>query len=111
MSELYRFLKHVAIAVVAFSFIVFCALFGSLPRLRYGLLSNPKRNPDIPRKTPIGFVNRLIWIRIPGVLYFLDRLITGGRFASTLKRMAHYLVHDNHPLVLVRHMSRTSCHC
>jgi len=83
-------LKKILIAILILSAVVFCALFGSLPSFR---------------KTPVGFLNRLIWIKIPGSLYFLDHLATGGRCTWGLQRSGHYLMNENHPLVLIFYMS------
>lgn len=53
------------------------------------------------RKTPIGVVNRLIWVKIPSGLLALDVTVTGGKMSSGLKRIGHYLMHENHPIVMV----------
>ncbi|MCJ1387640.1 palmitoyltransferase swf1 [Xylographa bjoerkii] len=82
--------RKIIVAIFLLSFVVFVALFGSLPAFR---------------KTPIGYMNRLIWIKIPGLLLSADRLISGGRCALFLKKSGHYLMNENHPLVLIFYMA------
>ncbi|OKL56238.1 Palmitoyltransferase swf1 [Talaromyces atroroseus] len=57
-------LRTAALGVLTISFVVFVALFGRLP---------------IFRKTPIGFLHRLLWIYIPHGISRLDMLLLGGR--------------------------------
>ncbi|MCJ1479642.1 palmitoyltransferase swf1 [Lambiella insularis] len=84
------FYQKLILAIASLSFVVFTALFGSLPAFR---------------KTPIGYVNRLIWIKFPSLLLSADRLLSGGRFISLLKRAGHYLMNQNHPLVLIFYLT------
>ena len=80
-------LRNIAIAVLAISVITFVALFGSLPALR---------------KTPIGWLQRLLCIRIPNGLKRLDVQVTGGHLSSKSKRLGQYLFYEKNPIVLVR---------
>ena len=61
------------------------------------------------RKTPVGFLHRLICNTLPAGLGKLDAVLTGGRLAPASRRLGNYLMNENHPLVLVRiHISITS---
>jgi len=79
-------IRNVALVVLAISSTTFIALFGRLP---------------IFRKTPIGFLHRLIWNKIPAFFRGVDARLTGGRLTRALARTMHYLFHDKHPLVLI----------
>ena len=59
----------------------------------------------LPRKTPIGFLHRLLCITIPAFSRRVDVRLTGGRLGPALQRSGHYLLDENHPLVLVRRQS------
>ena len=59
----------------------------------------------LPRKTPIGFLHRLLWLTIPAFFRQADVRLTGGRLGPALHRLGHYLMDENHPLVLVRRQS------
>lgn len=54
------------------------------------------------RKTPIGFVHRVIWIHIPNGLAAVDQRLTGGRVSRSLYRTGDYLMNEANPVVLVR---------
>ncbi|KAH7056882.1 DHHC palmitoyltransferase-domain-containing protein [Macrophomina phaseolina] len=79
-------LKTIVIAVAALSFLVFTVFFGRLP---------------VFRKTPIGFLHRLIWLHFPALLRRLDGLVTGGRIYRYTTRTWHYLLYEKHPLVVI----------
>ncbi|OJD30380.1 zf-dhhc-domain-containing protein [Diplodia corticola] len=79
-------LQHIVIAVATLSFLVFTVFFGRLP---------------VFRKTPIGFLHRLIWVHFPALLRRLDGLVTGGRIYKYTTRTWHYLLYEKHPLVLI----------
>lgn len=68
------------------SFIVFIALFGRLPLFR---------------RTPIGWLHRLLLQSIPNALMRLDDMLTGRRITRSITRLYNYLMHDRHPVVLV----------
>jgi hypothetical protein len=53
------------------------------------------------RHTPVAWLNKLILIHIPNGVLALDRLVTGGRFTSSLYRCGSFVVYDRHPTVLV----------
>ena len=46
-------------------------------------------------------LHRLIWMKAPACLRVLDAHLTGGRLGPFLLRVGHYLMDENHPLVLV----------
>ena len=95
-------IKNVLIGILALSAVVFCALFGGLPRLRFAsFLVRISSQLKHFRKTPVGYVNRFIWITVPGLLLGMDRLLTGGQMTVKLKRAGRYLMWENHPFVLV----------
>jgi palmitoyltransferase len=79
-------LGKIAIAVAVISFITFVALFGQLPALR---------------KTPIGWLQRVLCLHIPNGLRTVDRLATGGRITSKSRRLGQYLFYEKNPVVLV----------
>ncbi|KAJ4371694.1 palmitoyltransferase swf1 [Didymella sp. IMI 355093] len=68
------------------SFFTFVAFFGRLPALR---------------NTPIGFLNRLFVLHIPSLLRRLDVKLTNGRITSSSSALAHHLMHDKHPVIVV----------
>ncbi|KAG5951082.1 hypothetical protein E4U53_003817 [Claviceps sorghi] len=74
------------IAVLSVSFAVFVTFFGRLPALR---------------RTPIGFLHRLIWIHIPNTLLSIDNKLTSGRLSSSVSRFGHFLMHDRHPSIVI----------
>ena len=80
-------LLNIAFVVAGISFITFVALFGQLPALR---------------KTPIGWLQRLLCLHIPNGLRALDRSTTGGRVTIKSKRLGRYLFYEQNPIVLVR---------
>ncbi|KAF2745291.1 zf-DHHC-domain-containing protein [Sporormia fimetaria CBS 119925] len=79
-------LRNLLIAVIALSSLTFIAFFGRLPAFR---------------NTPIGFIHRLLIIHIPSSLRRLDVALTNGRITSGSCRLAHHLMHDKHPLVII----------
>ncbi|KAG6021120.1 hypothetical protein E4U41_002612 [Claviceps citrina] len=79
-------LRWVILGVLSVSFAVFVTFFGKLPALR---------------RTPIGFLHRLIWIYIPNLLLSIDNKLTSGRISSSLSRFGRFLMHDRHPSILI----------
>src|ERR1700761_3946913 len=79
-------LRNVIIAVAALSLITFIALFGQLPALR---------------RTPIGWLQRVLCLHIPHGLQAVDRRITGGKVTTKSKRLGQYLFYEKNPVVLV----------
>ena len=79
-------LRNIVIAVLAISFLTFVALFGQLPALR---------------RTPVGWLYRLLCVHIPNAFRRLDVLITGGRINAQSKRLGNYLFYTQNPIVLV----------
>ncbi|KAL8742859.1 MAG: hypothetical protein Q9190_004722 [Brigantiaea leucoxantha] len=59
-------------AILLFSFLVFVVLFGQIPALR-----------------------------IPTFLTTLDAHLTGGRLRPLMQQTGHYLMNENHPIILV----------
>ncbi|KAK8244750.1 palmitoyltransferase swf1 [Phyllosticta capitalensis] len=79
-------LRHIVIAIFALSFLVFTVFFGRLP---------------VFRKTPIGFLHRLIWQYFPALLRRIDSAVTGGRIYRYSSRTWNYLLYEKHPLVII----------
>ena len=78
---------HKVIYIVAtISFFTFVGLFGRLPALR---------------RTPIGWLQRLLCLRIPKGLKAADRRATGGIITLKSQRLGHYLFYEKNPVVLV----------
>ena len=81
-------LSNIVIAVAALSFITFVALFGQLPALR---------------RTPIGWLQRVLCLHIPNGLKAVDRHLTGGHITTKSVRLGHYLFTEKNAVVLVRY--------
>lgn len=79
-------LRNIIIAVLAISFLTFVALFGQLPALR---------------KTPIGWLQRILCIRFPNGLKRIDNSLTGGQITSRSQRLGNYLFYEKNPVVLI----------
>ncbi|KAI5849841.1 DHHC palmitoyltransferase-domain-containing protein [Tricharina praecox] len=79
-------IRQLALGVLAISFVTFVALFGQLQRLR---------------KTPIGYLHRLLRHRLPAFLLLLDHKLTSGTLTPLLQRCGNHLVNEKHPLVLI----------
>lgn len=79
-------IRNIVIAVTTASFITFVALFGQLPALR---------------RTPVGWLHRLLRIHIPSALSKLDQGLTGGRLSNAGRRLGNYLIYRKNPVVLV----------
>jgi palmitoyltransferase ZDHHC4 len=98
--------SNVLIVVCLISFFIFIVIFGRLPGLR-SVYVLPRRDArellTSYRRTPIGFIDRLIWIHIPHILSQLDRRFTKGRITRSASPLGQYLVYKKHPIVLVCH--------
>lgn len=97
-------LRTAALSVLGLSALVFIALFGRLPVFRYVMCHSIQKiqsSANMDRKTPIGFLHRLLWIHIPHGLARLDLLLLGGRLVPCCQRFGRYIAYENHPLVLV----------
>jgi hypothetical protein len=81
-------LQKIVLAILLISLITFVALFGQLPGLR---------------KTPIGWLQRILCLHIPNGLKGLDHRATGGRLTLKSKRVGQYLFYEKNPVVLVPH--------
>jgi len=79
-------LRTVVFVILGLSFLTFVALFGRLPALR---------------RTPISFLYKVFWVYIPQGLTYVDSLLTGGRGRYLWNRAGGFLLHENHPLVLI----------
>ncbi len=79
-------LRNLAIGVGLISFITFVALFGQLPALR---------------RTPIGWLQRLLCLHTPNGLRTIDRAVTGGRITNQSRELGQYLFYEKNPVVLV----------
>lgn len=97
----------VALVICGISFMTFVTFFGRLPALRYlfgprlPALSAWDADPP-PRRTPIAWLHRLIWIYIPNGVLALDQRLTSGKLTSSIARFGNYIMYDRHPTVLVR---------
>nr|POE64936.1 palmitoyltransferase swf1 [Quercus suber] len=80
------FLRNVVIAILGLSFFTFIALFGQLPALR---------------KTPIGWLQRAMCIRLPKGLRYVDQRLTKGKISSKTEKFGNYLFYEKNPAVLV----------
>ncbi|PYH98800.1 hypothetical protein BO71DRAFT_315565 [Aspergillus ellipticus CBS 707.79] len=80
------FLRTIALVILGISGFVFVALFGRLPAFR---------------KTPIGFLHRALWIHLPNGLFFLDDRLLNGWLFYCWSRSGSYILHENHPLILI----------
>ncbi|KAF1922997.1 palmitoyltransferase swf1 [Didymella exigua CBS 183.55] len=78
--------RTLVILALAVSFFTFVAFFGRLPALR---------------NTPVGFLNRLFVRHLPAFVRRLDLALTNGRITSSSSRLAHHLMHDRHPVIVV----------
>ncbi|KAI9733956.1 MAG: palmitoyltransferase swf1 [Cirrosporium novae-zelandiae] len=79
-------LKKVLIIIAIISFATFVALFGRLPAFR---------------KTPIGWLHRFLLGTIPRAAHRVDVHYTGGKVTLSLSRVRNYLMHENHPIILI----------
>lgn len=80
-------LQNLIIGVIAISFITFVALFGQIPAFR---------------KTPIGWLQRILCLHLPNGLRAADRITTGGVVMAKSERLGTYLFYEKNPVVLVR---------
>lgn len=78
--------KKVLVGILLISLVTFIALFGRLPALR---------------RTPIGWLYRVLCLHGPNALKAIDRCTTGGRVTSRGKSLFHYLFYQKHPIILV----------
>jgi len=51
----------------------------------------------------VGALNRLLLVKLPALLYGLDERLTNGYLSTAMARVGHYLMNENHPLILVCH--------
>nr|OQO00759.1 hypothetical protein B0A51_17688 [Rachicladosporium sp. CCFEE 5018] len=79
-------LHKLLLAIVAISFVTFVALFGRLPALR---------------KTPIGWLQRLLCLHVPNGLRRLDSQVTGGRITLKSQRLGQYMFYESNPVVVI----------
>ena len=79
-------LRNAVIIVAIVSSITFIALFGQLPAFR---------------KTPVGWLQRVLCIHIPSSLRSVDQRLTGGRTTEQSRHAVNYLFYQKNPVVLV----------
>ncbi|KAG9240120.1 DHHC palmitoyltransferase-domain-containing protein [Calycina marina] len=79
-------IRNIAIVSLTISFITFVAFFGRLPALR---------------NTPIGALNRVLWVHTPRGLQAVDARLTNGRTSALVVRLANHLWNDRHPIVMI----------
>ncbi|QDS72283.1 hypothetical protein FKW77_006505 [Venturia effusa] len=77
-------IRDIAAVVLVISTLTFIAFFGRLPAFR---------------KTPIGFLHRLLWIHVPRSCAALDTFLTGGRLSASASRTGTYLFYEKHFVV------------
>lgn len=53
------------------------------------------------RKTPIAFLYRAVWVYFPNGIAYVDSRLFGGRLVRAWNQSGKYILHENHPLVLV----------
>lgn len=85
-----------------------CCAFRSHPSLqvgRYATIRNGSNAEDSFRKGPIGALNRFLMVKLPAIICAADDRLTGGRTFASAGVALHYLMNENHPLVLVRRPS------
>lgn len=98
------FIRTVALVILVISGLTFIALFGQLPAFRYVEDCRVGSKPVLicaRRKTPIGFLHRLVWKHIPRGIAYWDNLLLGGRLLNCCGQTGSYLWNDNHPVILV----------
>ncbi|KAF1938161.1 palmitoyltransferase swf1 [Clathrospora elynae] len=78
--------RNIIVFTVTISLVTFVAFFGRLPSFR---------------NTPIGFLHRLLVLRVPSAFRTLDLRLTNGRITNGGSRLGHYLMHDKHPMVVI----------
>lgn len=98
--------RNTVIVVLIISFFTFVALFGRLPALRYTCkiycwCLYSKQTLTLNRKTPIGFLQRLLCLHIPDGFRNLDGKITGGRITRSSNRLTNYLLYEKNPIILI----------
>jgi palmitoyltransferase len=94
--------RTIIVFTITVSLVTFVAFFGRLPAFRY--LKPQKLHMLFTyhgRNTPIGFLNRIFLLHIPSAFRRLDLALTNGRVTNSGSRLAHYLMHDKHPLVVI----------
>ena len=89
-------LQNIVLGIAAISFITFVALFGQLPALR---------------KSPIGWLQRILCLHIPNGLRKADQVATGGKIGFRSKRLGQYLFYEKNPFVLVSPLRRSFLWC
>ncbi|KAK5113195.1 hypothetical protein LTR62_003531 [Meristemomyces frigidus] len=83
-------LKPVLIAIFVLSLLTFIVLFGQLPALR---------------RTPIGWLQRLLCLHLPSGLQKIDSTVTNGRLIEGSTRFATWLFYEKNPVVLIIYLS------
>lgn len=79
-------LYKIFLVILAISFFTFVSFFGRLPALR---------------RTPIGWLYRLLCIQIPNGARRLDQKATGGNLTLKSQRLGQYLFYESNPVILV----------
>lgn len=95
-------LRTIALFTAAVSLFTFVAFFGRLPAFRQDMHPVAESSCLMQnRNTPIGFLHRLVVLRIPSALRSLDLRLTNGRITDGGARLGHYLMNDKHPVVMI----------
>ncbi|KAK0617458.1 DHHC palmitoyltransferase-domain-containing protein [Immersiella caudata] len=79
-------LTTIVLIILGISFMTFVTFFGRLPALR---------------RTPIAWLYRLIWVKLPAGVLALDQRLTSGRVTSSCSRLGNFIMYDRHPTVLI----------
>ncbi|KAK0641284.1 DHHC palmitoyltransferase-domain-containing protein [Cercophora newfieldiana] len=79
-------LTTIVLVILGISFMTFVTFFGRLPALR---------------RTPISWLYRLIWVKLPNSVLAVDQKLTSGRVTSSCSRMGNFIMYERHPTVLI----------
>lgn len=88
-------LYKIFVVILVISFFTFVSFFGRLPALR---------------RTPIGWLNRVLCLHIPNGARSLDQKATGGKLTLKSQRLGQYLFYEANPIVLVSVITGESRH-
>lgn len=70
-------------------------------QVSYARYQTSPRSDSRSRKTPVGFLHRVIWIYVPSFAGALDQRLTGSHLSRSFYRIGEYLMNEANPVVLV----------